>query len=175
MAQTKTLDRATELLFEVTLAFKRTIVLAASAEDLSAPQATLLWELQPGKPVSMGFLADALACDAANVTGLAKVLERRGLVVRSSAKEDRRVKLLTTTRRGERVRERLFGEILAPPGWLAALGKKDLDTIRSVLERAKGLAGGARLDAADEGDGAKRVTRRSAAGRAAPGRSRGRA
>lgn len=137
----------TELLFEVSLAFKRTLVRAAASEDLSPPQSALLWELAPGRPMPMNVLAEALECDAANVTGLADILERRGLVVRSSAETDRRVKLLATTREGAQVRARLVARLLDPPPWLAALDAADLEALRDVLTRAKALVGDARLDA----------------------------
>lgn len=135
------------LLLEVSLWFKRTLTEAAAAESLSPPQGALLRELSPGKPIAMSALAEVLACDAANVTGLVDVLERRGLVVRSTADTDRRVKLLTTTKEGESVRTRLVSRLLEPPQWLIALSASDIVTLARVLERAKSVVGGARLDA----------------------------
>ncbi len=59
---------------------------------LSPIQCHVLHLLEPGQPMPMSRLADALSCDASNVTGLIDRLESRGLVQRRQATGDRRVK-----------------------------------------------------------------------------------
>ena len=51
----------------------------------------------------MGQVAQTLACDASNVTGLVNRLESRGLVRRPASAEDRRVKVLDLTPAGARL------------------------------------------------------------------------
>lgn len=78
---------------------------------LTPQQAILLRHL--GRPRSMGELADVLACDPSNVTGLVDRLAARGLVERVVDPADRRVKRLLLTDDGwaqrARLQERFFG------------------------------------------------------------------
>src|SRR3982751_1568434 len=60
--------------------------------DLSPVQCHVLHLIEPGRPVPMGKLAETLACDASNVTGLVDRLESRGLVRRRPSAAGRRGK-----------------------------------------------------------------------------------
>jgi DNA-binding MarR family transcriptional regulator len=73
------------------------------------------------RPLPMSTLADALACDASNVTGIVDKLESRGLIARRGADHDRRVKMLCVTDLGRSLRDRLVKRLLEPPAALAAL------------------------------------------------------
>ena len=76
----------------------------AEAFNLTALQArTVLWLEHPS---AMRDLADHLACDASNVTGLADRLQRLGLVERVPG-ADRRIKLLSLTPSGTVTRAKL--------------------------------------------------------------------
>src|SRR5438874_687743 len=80
-----------------------------SAElELSPAQCHVLHLIQPGRPVAMGRVAQTLACDASNVTGLVDRLESRGLVRRRPSDDDRRVKVLDLTPAGCRLRSTLL-------------------------------------------------------------------
>jgi DNA-binding MarR family transcriptional regulator len=57
------------------------------------------------KPVSMRSFAWDLECDPSNVTGLVDRAERLDLVERVPAPDDRRVRMLTLTAKGRRVRD----------------------------------------------------------------------
>ena len=103
--------------------------------SLTVPQATLLRMMQPDKPIPMSGLATALACHASNVTGLVDRLEEAGLVVRQASAEDRRVKNIELTPKGEEVREMLYSEIFAPPPELARLTDEELTQLESLLRR----------------------------------------
>src|SRR5213078_1350098 len=71
------------LLVELGVAHVRTHFQRVIVElDLSPPQAYALRRLEPERPLPMRDLADGLACDASNVTGIVDRLERRGLVER---------------------------------------------------------------------------------------------
>jgi len=54
----------------------------AAELQLSPAQCHVLNLIEPGRPMPMGRLAETLACDASNVTGLVDRLESRGLVRR---------------------------------------------------------------------------------------------
>ena len=76
----------------------------AAELELSPAQCHVLHLIEPGRPIPMGQLAETLACDASNVTGLVDRLESRGLVRRRPSAEDRRVKVLDLTPTGSRLR-----------------------------------------------------------------------
>src|SRR5579864_5983054 len=83
---------------------RRRFLIAASDLDLHPAQAGAL--LQLDTPLPMHELANMLACDNSNVTGLVDRLEARGLVTRKPSAEDRRVKHVVLTAAGRRVRAR---------------------------------------------------------------------
>src|SRR3954468_22271165 len=76
----------------------------AAELQLSPAQCHVLHLIEPDRPIPMGQLAETLACDASNVTGLVDRLESRGLVRRRASEADRRVKVLVLTPTGERLR-----------------------------------------------------------------------
>ena len=69
----------------------------ASDHGLTAPQARFVLRLF--EPTAMKDLADHLACDKSNVTGIAARLTERGLI-EATPGPDRRIKLLELTRTG---------------------------------------------------------------------------
>jgi MarR family transcriptional regulator, organic hydroperoxide resistance regulator len=73
------------------------------------------------RPLPMSTLAEALACDASNITGIVDKLESRGLIDRRAADHDRRIKMLFVTDRGRALRDRLINRLLEPPAAVAAL------------------------------------------------------
>ena len=110
--------------------------------DLTPSQGLALRRLDPERPLAMSTLAEALACDASNVTGIVDKLETRGLIARRGTASDRRVKTLVVTERGRALRSRLIARLLeAPPAVrsLSAEVKALLTaTLRAVLdERAR--------------------------------------
>ena len=89
--------------------------------DLTPTQGHALRSLDPERPVPMSSLAEALWCDASNVTGIVDKLESRGLIARQGADHDRRVKQLVVTERGRRLRDKLMARVLEPPKAVADL------------------------------------------------------
>jgi DNA-binding MarR family transcriptional regulator len=103
--------------------------------DLSPAQCHVLHLIEPGRPLAMGRLAETLACDASNVTGLVDRLESRGLVRRHPSASDRRVKVLDLTPRGCRLRAVLVERMTAPPEGLRRLSIKDQRALVRILAR----------------------------------------
>jgi len=88
--------------------------------------------------MSMRRLADALACDASNVTGIVDRLEARGLVERRNAPHDRRVRVLAVTTRGASVRARMLARLTAVPPPLRRLTRAEQRALCTLLRRALG-------------------------------------
>ena len=103
---------------------------------LAPMQAMALTSLQPGEPMPMSALAERLFCDASNVTGIADRLETRGLVRRESLAGDRRVKALTITPSGIKLRRQVMNLMSEPPDAIAALSDVDQRALRDILARA---------------------------------------
>jgi DNA-binding MarR family transcriptional regulator len=122
------------LLQRVAFSQRPAFVAAARELDLIPPHVIALQSL--AKPMPMGELARTLACDNSNVTGIVDRLEERGLVERTAAEHDRRVKLLVLTPEGNRVRERLDARMSQAPPPILALSRADQRALRDILRRA---------------------------------------
>src|SRR3954469_19611243 len=103
--------------------------------DLTPTQGHALRSLDPDQPVAMSSLADAMFCDASNVTGIVDKLESRGLIARQGADHDRRVKQLVVTDKGRKVRDRLISRMFEAPAAVVAL-PADVKTRLCTLLRA---------------------------------------
>jgi DNA-binding MarR family transcriptional regulator len=117
---------------------KRRFHAAAAEFDLSMPQVMAMRSLEPGEPAPMRWLAERLMCDNSNVTGIVDRLEARGLVARTPATHDRRVKHLVLTPEGERVRRALCARIDTPPQAFDGLPAADLEALRDIFRRVCG-------------------------------------
>jgi MarR family transcriptional regulator, organic hydroperoxide resistance regulator len=127
---------AQKFFFELGMVQRTKIGAELSALGLSFAQAHALRLLDPDEPMPMSALAERLFCDASNVTGIADRLEVRGLVSRQSYTGDRRVKALTITPSGMRLRERVMELMNQPPEAIAALSEADQLALRDILARA---------------------------------------
>ena len=106
-----------------------------AALELSPAQCHVLHLIEPGRPVPMGRVAETLACDASNVTGLVDRLESRGLVRRRPSNEDRRVKVLDLTPAGSRLRADLLDRMSVPPSILERLSLREQRALVRILRR----------------------------------------
>jgi DNA-binding MarR family transcriptional regulator len=84
----------------------------------------------------MTSIAETLACDASNVTGIVDRLESRGLIVRGAAVHDRRIKTITLTPRGKDVVGELTAGFLEPPNELRRLSEPHLRRLHELLQQA---------------------------------------
>src|SRR3954469_7912103 len=116
---------------------QRTRFLAIAGEfELAPAQLGALKALDPDAPVPMRDLAQALACDNSNVTGIIDRLEDRGLVERRAAPHDRRVKMLVVTPAGAEVRARVKGRMEEPPEPLKRLTAAEQEHLRDLMRKA---------------------------------------
>ena len=107
----------------------------ASQFELSPAQCHVLHLIEPDRPIPMGRIAEALACDASNVTGLIDRLESRGLVRRHPSADDRRVKVLELTPAGVRLRSTVLERMTNPPGSLGRLSAGEQRALVNILKR----------------------------------------
>jgi len=107
----------------------------AAELQLSPAQCHVLHLIEPERPIPMGQLAETLACDASNVTGLVDRLESRGLVRRHPSAEDRRVKVLELTPTGARLRTELLDRMTTPPPTLKRLSAAEQRSLVRILSR----------------------------------------
>jgi DNA-binding MarR family transcriptional regulator len=130
--------RAWELLTRLFFAQRGQLPSLAGELDLSPVQCHVLHLMQPDQPIPMGRLAETLACDASNVTGLVDRLESRGLIVRRASADDRRVKVIVLTPTGARLRAELHQRLAAPPDPFQRLSEAEQRTLVRILERLLG-------------------------------------
>ena len=116
---------------------QRTRFLAIASEfELAPAQLMALKALDPDSPVPMRDLAEALACDNSNVTGIIDRLEDRGLVERRPSPADRRVKMLVVTEAGVDVRHRVKARMEEAPEALKRLTADEQVQLRDLMRRA---------------------------------------
>lgn len=102
--------------------------------SLTPPHGHALMSLRRG-PVRMRDLADAMACDASYVTAVADRLEELGLADRRNAADDRRVRELVLTEKGEQVAQQLDAVFTDPPEQLAALSPADQAALLRIMRK----------------------------------------
>src|SRR3954453_6780729 len=116
---------------------QRTRFLAIASEfELAPAQLMALKALDPEAPVPMRDLAEALACDNSNLTGIMRPLEDRGLVERRPSPADRRVKMLVVTGAGIDVRRRVKQRMEEAPEPLKRLAAEEQGLLRGLMRKA---------------------------------------
>ena len=103
------MDEVVDGLLDITRRTHEVLAVVAARHDLTVQQVGLLRMLD--EPVSMRAFAEELSCDPSNVTGLVDRVERLGLVDRIPDPDDRRIRMLTLTAKGRRLRQRINGEV----------------------------------------------------------------
>src|SRR5437763_1658635 len=126
---------AWQLLVKLFFTQRADLPTVAAEFELSPAQCHVLHFLEPEQPIAMGRIAEALACDASNVTGLVDRLESRGLVRRQPSGADRRVKVLELTPAGTRLRSTVLERMTRPPETLSRLSTDEQRTLVKILKR----------------------------------------
>jgi DNA-binding MarR family transcriptional regulator len=124
---------AWELLLKFFFSQRADLPSLAAEFELSPAQCHVLHLIRPGEPLAMGRLAETLACDASNVTGLVDRLELRGLIRRQASASDRRLKVLELTPAGIRLRAVLSQRLGKPPENLKRLSGEEQRTLVRIL------------------------------------------
>ncbi len=137
--RTEPAREAAEILFDLLMAQKKIMLGVAREFGLTLQQLGALRNLTSEAGIPMSALAEALSCDAANVTAVVDKLEARGLVRRASSK-DRRVRLLETTERGKALRTKLLARLREPAPWIEALTEPEQRSLRDLLRKGVGRA-----------------------------------
>ena len=105
---------------------RRNVLFEAFAElQLTPPHGHAIITLMHGGPTRMRDMATHMACDASYITAVADRLEELGLAERRPAADDRRVKELALTPKGEQVAARLDAVFTEPPAALRELSAAD--------------------------------------------------
>lgn len=107
-----------------------------------------LFSLAVNEGRTMRTLADSWECDPSNATWIIDRLEKLGLAERRSVPEDRRVKLVVLTTKGDKTRAALLKEFHTAPAELAALEPGDLEDLHRVLSKLMAIPGDASTAAA---------------------------
>ena len=94
-----------------------------------------LFSLSVDEGRTMRGLADSWECDPSHATWIIDRLEKLGLAERRSPPEDRRVKLVVLTAKGQQTRAALLEEFHKPPADLAALSREDLESLMRVFSK----------------------------------------
>jgi DNA-binding MarR family transcriptional regulator len=104
-------------------------------EGLTPNDARAFMALDRSEGKTMRVLADEWTCDASNATFIVDRLEERGLAERRSVPEDRRLKLVVLTRRGEETKQRVLAHFFEPPPELLQLSREDLEALRDAVAK----------------------------------------
>jgi DNA-binding MarR family transcriptional regulator len=133
-------ERVWQRLFALLMASSEARAAALVRHGLTPNDARALWSLSAtGRPI--GALARAWACDPSNATFIIDRLEKAGLATRVPSPADRRVKLVTLTRKGAATRKALQTDYDQPPPEILALDEADLATLEDVLLRMASAGG----------------------------------
>jgi len=123
-----------DLMANLVALFHREYEEAAAARSLTGAQAKVLALLRRG-PMPMRHIAQTLACEPSNITGIVDRLEGRGFVVRGADPQDRRVKLVEATDAGLTASEELRESLNFAREPLAALDESERAQLRDLLRR----------------------------------------
>jgi DNA-binding MarR family transcriptional regulator len=86
-------------------------------------------------PLAMKDLGRRMHCDPSFVTGIADMLEKRGLAARESDPGDRRVKRLVLTPAGEELKQQVEQAVLAHMPWRSALNVDERSCLLTLIRK----------------------------------------
>jgi DNA-binding MarR family transcriptional regulator len=86
-------------------------------------------------PLAMKELGRRMKCDPSFVTGIADMLEKRGLATREGDPGDRRVKKLVLTPAGLELKQQVEREVLANMPWRSALSTDERTCLLTLIRK----------------------------------------
>jgi DNA-binding MarR family transcriptional regulator len=130
-------DQLSLLLIRSSMKGKYAIVQIAEDHNITLMQALTLCLLEPNQSVPMKSLSVFMSCDPSNITGIVEQLVSEGLVDRKESANDRRVKTVTITDEGLRLRDK-FLEITTSTRLpnLESLTNHEIEQLITFLEKA---------------------------------------
>jgi DNA-binding MarR family transcriptional regulator len=99
------------MLLQIAFRAKHGLMKLAEAHNLTVIQMYTLCTMSPKGAVPMNTISHILLCDASTVTGIVDRLLMQGYVAREENPEDRRVKMITLTPAGEKLRYQVLGAL----------------------------------------------------------------
>lgn len=136
MSRVTDTDRLTPLVGRFVTAYLQDFLQAAEGHGLTLTQAKVLLTLtEPPSALPMREIADRIACDASNITGVADRMEARGFLRREVNPADRRVKNLVATPEGLALAGRIRAEQHRTRKALADLTEPEATAFAEVLTR----------------------------------------
>lgn len=128
-------------LLQVSLRAKHSLVAIGDRHDLTLMQLYSLASMEMDKPVPMNFFSSILSCDASNVTGIIDRLSAQDLITRKEYPQDRRIKAVSLTEKGNELRNTVIKEIQSHESDalknLSQEQKQQLQTIASLVIKAE--------------------------------------
>lgn len=101
-------DQLSLLIIRSSMKGKYAIMQIAEHNNITMMPALTLCLLEPNQPVPMKSLSSFMSCDPSNITGIVEQLVSEGLVERKEATHDRRIKTVTLTEKGLRLRDKFL-------------------------------------------------------------------
>ncbi len=98
-------------LLQIAIRAKHSLIRLAEKHDLAIMQMVTLCSIETGKPMCMNSISDTLSCDASNITGIVDRLLTHGLIVRQENPQDRRLKMIALTSKGEALKQKMLAEL----------------------------------------------------------------
>lgn len=126
------------LMSRMTRSYRSGFVACADQLELGPGEAQALWLLSAGGAASTGDLARRLRVDPANASTLLSKLERRALIRREPAPQDRRKRIVSLTTKGRATTRALSGCMERRQGGFGGLTTSELVTFRDLLRRVAG-------------------------------------
>lgn len=130
-------DQLSLLIIRSSMKGKYAIVGIAESNHITLMQALTLCLLEPKQSVPMKSLSTFMSCDPSNVTPIVEQLVHEGLVDRKESSVDRRVKTVTITDKGLKLRDK-FLEITTSTRLpnLDALTQEETERLIDILAKA---------------------------------------
>lgn len=120
---------------------RTTLRSCAEELELAPGEANALWVLAGVGELTTKDLARRLDIDPANASTMLTGLERRGLVSRQAAPQDRRKRVISLTEKGRAMRLRLAECVGERQPSFRALSTHELGVFRDMLRRVSGESG----------------------------------
>lgn len=127
--------RVWQALFDLLIRSAPTRTASLTRRGLTPNDSRGLFSLDSRTGRSMRSLADEWQCDPSNATFIVNRLEELGLASRQPLLNDKRVKLVVLTRKGEKTRADLLREFHQPPPEFARLDRVDLETLGRIMAK----------------------------------------